>query len=74
MSVESGDTTIQIILGFLGAFGANIFFGSFGVPFKTEAMLRAKPNPLVVQSYKTLAVFLTCWLVLSYAVSFLLGQ
>ena len=39
-------------------------FGSFAVPIKSEAVRAAKVHPLVYQTYKTLWVFATSFLVL----------
>lgn len=40
---------------------AALSYGSFGVPIKHTAHIDV--HPLVLQSYKTLVVFLSCWLV-----------
>ena len=40
-----------------------ISFGTFGVPIKS-AKEKTKVDPLVMQSYKSLLCFLTCWLVI----------
>mmetsp|Transcript_15923 Transcript_15923/g.50037 ORF Transcript_15923/g.50037 Transcript_15923/m.50037 type:complete len:333 (+) Transcript_15923:125-1123(+) len=53
-------------LGYLAVLGSVIFFGSFGVPIKSPAIVAAKVDPVVFQCYKTLACFSTCWLVLLY--------
>ena len=39
-------------------------FGSFGVPIKAPAVLRAKVHPLAFQTYKSAWVFATCFLAL----------
>jgi len=41
---------------------AAIFFGSFGVPIKLSAKVSA--DPLVMQTYKVLSGFMTCWLII----------
>lgn len=46
-------------IGLLAAFGAAISFGSYSVPMKGEAATRVDVDPLVFQSYKAFAVFLT---------------
>jgi len=46
--------------------GSNIFFGSFGVPIKSPAVVAAKVDPVVFQLYKSTACFTTCWLALLY--------
>jgi len=46
-------------IGLLAAFGAAISFGSYSVPMKGEAATRLDVDPLVFQSYKAFAVFLT---------------
>ena len=48
--------------GWVAAVAAVIAWGSFGVPLKTTA--KVEVNFFVMQSYKTLICFLTCWLVL----------
>ena len=40
-------------------------FGSFGVPIKSGAALEVDIDPLVMQSYKSIMVFLTSWFVLA---------
>lgn len=41
-------------------------FGSFGVPIKSGGVLQANVDPLVYQSWKSLWVVLTSWIVLLY--------
>ena len=48
--------------GWIAAITAVISFGSFGVPIKTSVH-GIEMNALVMQSYKTITCFLTCWLV-----------
>ena len=48
--------------GWTGAIVASLSFGSFGVPIKTS--VHVEVDPLVMQSYKTMVCFVTCWLVL----------
>lgn len=47
------------IAGIIAAFS----FGTFGVPIK-DVKSKMKVDPLVMQSYKSLLCFLTCWLVI----------
>lgn len=54
------------LYGYLSVIGANIFFGSFGVPIKSESITRLNVDPVVFQTYKTIAVFVTSWLILTY--------
>jgi len=54
------------VFGYLTIIGANIFYGSFGVPIKRPEVLRAQIDPVVYQFYKTFAVFCLSWLVLTY--------
>ena len=46
-------------IGLLAAFSAALSFGSYSVPMKGEAATRVDVDPLVFQSYKAFAVFLT---------------
>ena len=48
---------------------AAVSFGSFGVPIKATKA-RIKVDPLVMQSYKSVICFLTCWLVIPMGVPF----
>ncbi len=49
--------------GWIAGIIAAISFGTFGVPIRsTKAKL--KVDPLVMQSYKSLMCFLTCWFVI----------
>ena len=56
----------ELVYGYIAVIGANLFFGSFGVPIKSKKITESKVNPLIFQSYKTIAVFLTSWLILTY--------
>lgn len=47
--------------GWIAAVGAVLSFGSFGVPLKLTSKVDA--HPLVMQSYKTIVCFATCWFV-----------
>lgn len=49
--------------GWVAAVISVIGFGSFGVPVKMS-FHKVDVHPLVMQSYKTLVCFLTCWLVI----------
>ena len=59
MSIFSGCTDA---CGWTAAVVAVLSFGSFGVPIKYAG--KVEVHPLVMQSYKTLVCFLTCWGVL----------
>lgn len=48
--------------GWIAAIVAALAYGSFGVPVKYTKHIPV--HPLVLQSYKTVIVFLTCWFVL----------
>jgi hypothetical protein len=47
--------------GWTAAFIAALAYGSFGVPVKATKHIDV--HPLMLQSYKTLVVFVTCWFV-----------
>lgn len=47
------------LIGLTAAFVAALSFGSYSVPMKGEAATRVDVDPLVFQSYKAFAVFLT---------------
>ena len=47
--------------GWIAAAIAALCFGTYGVPIK--ATLNIEVHPLVLQSYKTIVLFLTCWFV-----------
>jgi len=47
--------------GWAAAIVSVVSFGSFGVPIKLSSSVEV--HPLVMQSYKTIVCFLTCWLV-----------
>ncbi len=49
--------------GWIAGVVAALSFGTFGVPIK-DVKSRIKVDPLVMQSYKSLLCFLTCWLVI----------
>ena len=53
-------------IGFFYAFLSVLFFGSFGVPIKTPAVVKAQVDPVVFQCYKTTACFCTSWLALFF--------
>lgn len=50
--------------GWFAALAATLSFGSFGVPIKSKTCARVDIDPLVMQSYKTIMCFVTCWLVI----------
>ncbi|KAL2612270.1 hypothetical protein R1flu_023962 [Riccia fluitans] len=52
--------------GIVAAMAAIIFFGSYAVPLKFPAVQACQVDPLVYQTYKSLACFTTSWLVLIY--------
>jgi glucose uptake protein GlcU len=49
--------------GWIAGLVAALSFGTFGVPIKSVKD-RIKVDPLVMQSYKTLICFITCWFVI----------
>ena len=49
--------------GWIAGFIAALSFGTFGVPIKAIKE-KVKVDPLVMQSYKSLVCFLTCWFVI----------
>jgi hypothetical protein len=51
-------------VGWVAALVAAICFGSFGVPVRGLTTERPEAHPLVMQTYKTVVCFATCWLVL----------
>jgi glucose uptake protein GlcU len=55
--------------GWIAGLIAAVSFGSFGVPIKATKA-RIKVDPLVMQSYKSVICFLTCWLVIPLGVPF----
>lgn len=52
------------LYGWLAAFASCLAFGSFGATIKSKECKSVNVDPLVFQSYKTLMVFCTSWLVL----------
>mmetsp|Transcript_17574 Transcript_17574/g.21473 ORF Transcript_17574/g.21473 Transcript_17574/m.21473 type:complete len:459 (+) Transcript_17574:159-1535(+) len=48
--------------GWVAGIIAALSFGSFGVPIKSVS--KVKVDPLVMQSYKSLLCFITCWFVI----------
>ena len=50
------------VCGWAAAVICVLSFGSFGVPLRGSQ--KVEMHPLVMQSYKTLVCFMTCWLVL----------
>jgi len=52
--------------GWIAAIIAALAYGSFGVPVKSTKDIPV--HPLILQSYKTLIVFLTCWTVIFFGV------
>lgn len=50
--------------GWFAAIISALCFGSFGVPVKGGPASKVNIDPLVMQSYKTIMCFLTCWLVI----------
>lgn len=48
--------------GWIAAVICVLSFGSFGVPLRESA--KVDMHPLVMQSYKTIVCFMTCWIVL----------
>jgi len=56
--------TCSAFCGWAAAVAACLAFGSFGVPIKGSRATRVDIDPLVMQSYKTLMCFATCWVVL----------
>ena len=52
--------------GWVAALIAALAYGSFGVPVKATKHIDV--HPLVLQSYKTVVVFMSCWLVLLFGV------
>jgi glucose uptake protein GlcU len=59
MASCSGDSC-----GWIAAIIASLAYGSYGVPIK--ATLDIDVHPLVLQSYKTIVLFLSCWFVLAF--------
>jgi glucose uptake protein GlcU len=59
MSLDKYD---EAYYGYAAAFLAAVCFGSFGVPVKSEIVSQLDIDPLVMQSYKSLMGFFTCWL------------
>ena len=60
--VESIFSSCTEACGWIAAVTAVLSFGSFGVPIKLASNVEV--HPLVMQSYKTLVCFMTCWLVI----------
>lgn len=52
--------------GFAAALASTIFFGSFGVPIKSQAIVKAQVDPVIFQCYKTAACFCSSWLALLF--------
>ena len=55
--------------GWIAGIVAAISFGTFGVPIRS-AKAKLKVDPLVMQSYKSLLCFITCWLVIPLGETF----
>jgi hypothetical protein len=66
--MESFSLQAQLI-GFSAIVGSWISYGSFGMPIKTKRVVEANVNPIVYQGYKSVTVFILCWLVLTTEVS-----
>jgi len=69
MSYHHDDNSHNIMLdgcsdgcGYVTALIAAIAYGTYGVPIKET--LRINVHPFVFQSYKTMTMVCTCWLVL----------
>jgi len=62
--MESFSLQAQLI-GFSAIVGSWISYGSFGMPIKTKRVVEANVNPIVYQAYKSVTVFILCWLVLT---------
>eukprot|EP00522_Entomoneis_paludosa_P006392 CAMPEP_0172452002 /NCGR_PEP_ID=MMETSP1065-20121228/9790_1 /TAXON_ID=265537 /ORGANISM="Amphiprora paludosa, Strain CCMP125" /LENGTH=470 /DNA_ID=CAMNT_0013203983 /DNA_START=8 /DNA_END=1420 /DNA_ORIENTATION=- len=56
--------------GYTSALVCIVAFGSFAVPIKCKAARQVNVDPLVLQTYKIAAAFLTSWLVLLWGVPF----
>lgn len=59
-------TSCSDFCGLTAAFVSSLAYGSYGVPIK--ATLDIEVHPLVLQSYKTIVMFFTCWFVLALGV------
>eukprot|EP01091_Cochliopodium_minus_P019482 TRINITY_DN8201_c0_g1_i1.p1 TRINITY_DN8201_c0_g1~~TRINITY_DN8201_c0_g1_i1.p1 ORF type:complete len:333 (-),score=41.17 TRINITY_DN8201_c0_g1_i1:4-1002(-) len=56
----------ETLYGFFAVTGSIIAYGSFGVPIKTPAIQKADVHPWIYMNYKSTAVFIVSWLILSY--------
>jgi hypothetical protein len=56
------DGCASVQCGWMAAVISVVSFGSFGVPLRSTSTVEM--HPLVMQSYKTLTCFATCWMVL----------
>lgn len=56
------DSSNNFASGVFYAVLASIFFGSFAVPIKTKAIVKANVDPVAFQCYKSFACFLTSFL------------
>lgn len=62
-SCGNGCGLVAALVGVLG-------FGSFGAPLKCQAINLVDADPYVLQTYKSLLCFLTCWTVLLFGAEF----
>ena len=60
------DKQMDSTTGFAAALASTLFFGSFGVPIKSPAIVKAQVDPVVFQCYKTTACFCSSWLALLF--------
>lgn len=65
--------TTEACCGYAAALVCIVAFGSFNVPIKFETVRKANVDPLVLQTYKIAAAFVTCWLVLLVGIEFSLS-
>eukprot|EP00884_Botryococcus_braunii_P013738 jgi/Botrbrau1/22365/Bobra.0002s0042.1 len=56
----------ELAIGWAAGAGSAIAFGSFGVPLKSPAVVAARVDPLVLQTYKTAVCFITSWIALAF--------
>ena len=57
---------VSATIGWITVIGAIICWGSNAVPLKIKSVQRAQVDPLVFQLYQSSAIFLSCWLLLTY--------
>lgn len=64
--VATAAASVSPTVGWISLVGAIIAWGSFTIPIKLKSVQSVKADPLILQLYQSIAIFLTSWLVLTY--------